>query len=347
VLSSPPLLFPPQTGERLVMESLTEHRVKRISILMEWENAILASDDRCCAMLRHVGEQIHALDMQIECLVLFNPQQVNEEEVRQAVIHQLVGDSLPPQATVRLEPIVGENYYELRNRGARIATGDVIVCIDSDVIPESGWLSALLAPMFTDGEKVHVAAGNTYLDITGLVSKAFAAGWFFPHRDEHDESGPDHRGFFANNVAFRRSVFLAHPYPPLEEGQTRGACACLAKELGASGLSISYVPSARVAHPAPHGWKHICVRALAHGRDRACGQCEEPNLRRVVRSFLFAGGGIKRTVDRVFTQRRQLNIAAWEIVPVVLLMAWYYVLTLVGALTTILLPRRYSCGWRI
>jgi len=62
-------------------------------------------------------------------------------------------------------------------------------------------------------------------------------------------------------------------------------------------------------------------------------------------SFLHVrGGGIKRTVVRTFTKRRQLNIAAWEIVPVVSLMSCYYVLTLAGALITILLPRRYSCG---
>ena len=329
------------------MESPAERGVRSVSILIEWENVILAADDRCWAMLRQVGEQIHEVDAEIECLVLFNPHQIQEEEIRRAVDRHLVGDGLPARATVRLEPLAGEHYYDLKNRGARIATGDAIVCIDSDSIPENGWLPALLAPMFADGDNVNVTAGSTYVDIEDLVSKSFAAAWIFPLRDERDESRSDGQRFFANNVAFRRSVFLDHPYPPLEDGQTRGSCVNLAKELRASGISIWYVPSARMAHPAPNGWHNICVRALAQGRDRALGQREVPWLRRAIRSGLFAMGGIKQTIVRTFTKRRQLNIAVWEIVPAVFLMGWYYVLTLVGALITILLPRRYSRGWRI
>ena len=330
------------------MESPAERGVRSVSILIEWENVILAADDRCWAMLRQVGEQIHEVDAEIECLVLFNPHQVQEEEVRRAVDCHLVGDGLPARATVRLEPLVGDHYYDLRNRGSRIATGDVIVCIDSGVIPERGWLRALLAPMLADGDSVQVTAGNTYLNTEDLVSKSFAAGWFFPLRDEREEPNPDARPFFANNVAFRRSVFLDHPYPALHEGQTRGSCTRLAKELRASGVSILYVPGARTAHPAPNGWAHICVRALAEGRDRALQSGRRGRrLRRVLRSILFAAGGVKRTIVRTLTRRRQLSLGAWEIVPACFVMGWYYTLTLVGALITILLPRRYSCGWRI
>ncbi len=55
------------------MESPAERGVRSVSILIEGENVILAADDRCLAMLRQVGEQIHEVDAEIECLVPFNP----------------------------------------------------------------------------------------------------------------------------------------------------------------------------------------------------------------------------------------------------------------------------------
>src|SRR5215472_15982971 len=41
----------------------------------------------------------------------------------------------------------GAHYYQLKNLGARAATGDIIVLVDTDVVPEPGCLAAVGASM--------------------------------------------------------------------------------------------------------------------------------------------------------------------------------------------------------
>jgi hypothetical protein len=155
-------------------------------------------------------------------------------------------------------------YYELKNHGASEATGGILVFLDSDAVPEPGWLEALLAP-FAD-PAVDVVAGQTYIQPDSLYAKAFALWWFFPLRAPAGPLRPV-RHFFANNVAFRRSIFRAHPFAPVQ-GTSRGACLELAIALQNAGITIWSAPAARVAHPPPRGWRHFVLRALAQGRDR-------------------------------------------------------------------------------
>jgi len=323
-----------------------------ISVLIEWENVLLAEGDRCCEMLHRLRAQVREIveadGTAFEILVLFNPEQIDGGAVRGVLGEHLVGDGLPNGVSLRLEPAVGEHYYDLRNVGARLATGEVLVCVDSDVIPEPGWLRALLTPMLAaDGPGV--VTGQTYLDNTDLVSWAFGAGWFFPVRDPSDEVLRESPMFFANNIAFRREVLLAHPYPALQDGQTRGSCAQLAKNLRAAGVGVWHASGARATHPAPNGWRHIGVRALAQGRDISIEwkMKGRSRLRRTLRAVSWSCTGVRRTLIRGCTKREQLRMPVWQIVPAVAIMAWYYGLSLVGAWTVTLLPARFSRGWRV
>ena len=58
--------------------------------------------------------------------------------------------------------------------------------LDSDVVPEPGWLDRLLDALAGPG--VEVVAGGTYVEPVGLVGKTFALTWFFPLRGD-DEIG--------------------------------------------------------------------------------------------------------------------------------------------------------------
>ena len=111
-----------------------------------------------------------------------------------------------------------------------------------------------------------MVAGNTYVDPVGLVGKTFALTWFFPLRAS---DGPLERtaSLFVNNLALRRHVLERHPLPELP-GTSRGACVVLARELVGANVPIYHCPGARAAHPAPHGFAHVSLRALAQGRDR-------------------------------------------------------------------------------
>ena len=225
-----------------------------VSIVVEWENSLHAGAQRADAALARLAEEVHASPRRIEVLVC------HDEDTPPSVPLQPVGDA-PAWKTVR---VPDSRYYELKNHGAGEAAGAILVFLDSDAIPEPGWLEALLAP-FSD-PAIDVVAGQTYIQADSTYGKAFALWWFFPLRARTEPIRPV-RHFFANNVAFRRPTFLAHPFTPIQ-GTARGACLGLAATLRDAGIAIWHAPAARVAHPAPRGWRHFMLRALAQGRDR-------------------------------------------------------------------------------
>ena len=40
----------------------------------------------------------------------------------------------------------GGRYYDLKNNGVRLTEGNIVVFLDSDTVPQPGWLSNLLLP---------------------------------------------------------------------------------------------------------------------------------------------------------------------------------------------------------
>ena len=149
---------------------------------------------------------------------------------------------------MRLLPAPGASYYQQKNTGAAAATGDVVVFLDSDVVPEEGWLESILRPFALPW--VRCAAGNSYVDTGSVYGKAFALTWFFPLRD-HDGRRGLVAHFYANNVAFRRDFFLARGFAD-DGGLARGACRRLAESIRAEGHKIAYDGAARVSHPPPN-----------------------------------------------------------------------------------------------
>jgi hypothetical protein len=174
---------------------------------------------------------------------------------------------LPPGDDIlrwRLQPIAGGGYYTSKNSAAARSGSDIVVFLDSDVVPEPEWLARLVGALETEG--VEVVAGNTYIEPVGVIGKTFAVTWFFPLRSD---DGPLYRTseMFANNLAMRRELFVRHPFPTIP-GTSRGACLLLARQLAQAGIAVVLDPGARAAHPAPNGFAHISLRALAQGRDR-------------------------------------------------------------------------------
>lgn len=246
----------------------------RVSIVVEWENALLSAGDRSVAMLREVRRQVKALAARasapgpgeaappLELLLVYDREAFDE-----AALNALLGHHLGPTGDVlrwRVLPTRDSGYYRNKDFGARSASGDIIVFLDSDVIPEPVWLEQILSGLEVPG--VQIAAGSAYIDPAGLVGKVFALTWFFPLRSEN---GPlravNH--FFASNLAMRRELYLRYPFTDLE-GTSRGACIVLAAKLAQANIVVYQNPQARVSHPAPNGFAHISKRALAQGRDR-------------------------------------------------------------------------------
>lgn len=320
-----------------------------VSIVVEWENVLLAKNDRCLRMLAELRTQMYALPHSTELIVLFNPEQVSPSTVITDVERCLEtplknSDSF----CVRVEAAEGLHYYQLKNYGASIAQGEIIVFMDTDVIPEDGWLEGITEPFFKNNE-IHVLAGHTYLDPEDIMSRAFALGWFFPLRTESAELISGIPSFFANNVAFRRDLLIKYPFPEMPDGMTRGACTMLSGMLRKDCVTIWKNTGAQARHPAPNGLKHFIYRGLAEGRDWA--------MRRKARGKSGLGTNmyvLKKTirnmtemVGKSVKKGQSVGLPAWQIPLVVGIMWVYFIEMCLGAWLFSVFPRLTSRSWHV
>lgn len=226
-----------------------------VSIVVEWDNVRLAGASRARAMLGRLREEVEQDARTIEVLLVHDERPGDVGEAEQILVST--------GTTVRALRAPGAGYYELKNVGAREATGELVVFLDCDVIPEPGWLREILAP-FAHPE-VDVVAGATYLDPDRLAGKFLAHTFVFPPRSRGGAVGRTDR-FFANNVAFRRKTAVAFPFPHVA-GSSRVSCVALADRLSRAHAVVIANPTARVGHPAPAGVRQTAKRAFVHGRD--------------------------------------------------------------------------------
>jgi hypothetical protein len=290
-----------------------------VSVVVEWDNSALAGSERARQALAGLATEANASSRRLEILLCYGEDAAPQSEG--------AGDGLP--AGCRMLRVPGGRYYELKNHGVAAAKGALVAFLDSDAVPGPGWLNALLEP-FSD-PAVQVVAGHTHLETDTLWSKAFALWWFFPLRGGPEPLKPVAH-FFANNVAFRRQTMLAHPFP-VREDTSRGGCVELAAELSRAGITIWKTTEARVSHPAPRGWRHFVLRALAQGRDRLARESgwRATLLGSIDRLARFTGATLIRTVRG----RRQVVLPPTQ-VPAAVALGWlYYTLYFAGELATL------------
>lgn len=304
-----------------------------ISILLEWDNPRRSNRHLPPETLRRLAAQAARLDRRLELLV-GHGDDVPPAEIDAALIEADVARHLPVDA-VRRVPTGAVRYYEIKNALAEEATGDLLVFVDSDVLPEDGWLPAILAPF--EGPDCHVVCGQTYVGpLDSFYDRAIASIWFFPPRRDGDEIvAVDH--FYANNVAFRREVFLAHRFD-VQPDRFRGQCLDLARRLRADGVEIHRTLAAATMHPPPEIPGDLVSRALLDGSDWArprrhlpLGDFLAQACRYGVRGFAYAAWCAVR-------DRREVRLGPLEVVGAVALAACLWSLRCVGVVADRLRP---------
>jgi hypothetical protein len=237
---------------------------KLVSVIIEWENAKLSDLDRAEGMLARLGAQMAEAagkrNLKAELLILYDSDEIDPAVPRAAVASRIDVAAWP--GTIEFIPAPGKRYYEQKNAGAKLAKGEILVFLDSDVVPDEGWLEGLLAAL--DDPDVDFVGGEAYHATETLHDRLFAAFWGFPAK--HPSRGVYRRqSFYANNLAVRRKTFLANPFP--DAAAYRGQCAQLAKSICGKGIAIYRQGASAVSHPPPRGARTFVVRAVCQGHD--------------------------------------------------------------------------------
>lgn len=328
---------------------MTAQTTPAVSLVIEWENVQLAEATRCLRMLSAIARQASRLSERaefagrqwLEVLVMYDNTEVSLDEVREAVAPRLMDDS--PYWTVRYEPASGCEYYQQKNRGASLATNPIVAFLDSDVVPEAGWLAGVVLP-FSDPE-VQVVCGACHLAAENTYSRAFAVSWVFPLRRAAGEGLVKRTHFYANNVAFRRHTLMANPFPEIE-GATRGSCCALARSLTEQGIAIYLNTDARVSHPAPNGSEHFFARALAEGRDNYLGR-KVRGKGGFLRMFPRVALRPVKAGWRVLTRGHRVGMSLLEVPQAMAVAVGYQSLVVLGDLTTRIAPEFATRRWQV
>lgn len=237
----------------------------------------------------------------------------------------------------------GLEYYALKNYGAGLASGDLLCFLDSDIYPDPGWLHYLLGSFAQD--QIGAVAGVPYVAPIDLFSRAFALGWTYPLPEKPGGLSIPTK-FYANNLVLRAEVFCQAGFPELQR-RTRGAGSLLGERLARLGYPVWLNSKALVDHPAPSGWQHLAVRALAHGRDRYMKYSEERNWEGLIHSQEIAGSRLLRALKNTSTHWRRVGLGRLEVIPATAIMLCYYTLFSLGGLLTHLSPKIMGRHFRL
>jgi hypothetical protein len=230
-----------------------------LSVIVELDNVLHGEVSRARTMLTRLLDQIrnNELEPRVEVLILYDETAVTPND-----LHSIVTTTRAAERPfVHVVPTKGLRYFSLKNEGGRRATGDVLLFVDSDCLPEDDWLRHLLESF--QHSEVEVVTGNSYIDRDTFYAKTFAAGWYFPARLP---DGPlvTTRTTFVNTLLMRRRIFEKYPFPE-ESALYMGQGVTWNRTLATDGVTIFLNPRARVAHPPP-----VFLRsAIVNGYDTA------------------------------------------------------------------------------
>jgi hypothetical protein len=310
--------------------------VPTFAIAIEWENARFAELDRTRKMLRRLRQEFIELSppqRSPEVIFLYDRQSIDGN-----LVVRVIDEEFQPQKTparLKIIPTDHLRYYQQKNLGATLTEGEIVIFLDCDVIPEKGWLAAML-DAFVD-PRVNVVGGETYVDFKGVFSKALALFWFFNLRSEASDLVPATL-FHANNVAFRRRIFAIYQFPDLST--YRAQCTLLGEILRANGVELLRQQRARVSHPYPLSVGYFIARALHNGRDNAIlGNIRNDNnserWRSVLRSY---PGRLSYAMRRIVCHRDEVALNAFGAITGFAVAFAYFTLQMIGEAVSIARP---------
>jgi Glycosyl transferase family 2 len=319
----------------------------RLSVIIEWANTTWNGEERALRLLDRLAEEWGEIcadrypnDLPAATIELLKQRAPRLEllivsgEPGITALEADIRRRLPESVDLSIHIAEGLEYYPLKNFGAGLACGEFLLFVDSDVLPERGWLAHLLGSFARPD--VHVVAGQTYVEPHDFMSRTFALGWSYQLRDASAGLYVP-RKFYANNIAFRAEVFRQSGFPPVGL-RSRGACSLLGHTLRRRGIQVWENRVTGVDHPPPSGLRHITIRALVHGRDYYLHDPQQRSFAGVTRATRIARQRLVRGYKQTLRHWRTVGLHRHQVPAAMAVMSFYYALVALGGLLTHVRP---------
>lgn len=299
-----------------------------VTFIIEWENAIDVADKwtrmAMEGLTRELAEVAPRLPQRPRVMYLYNRHRVSPKTINATI--EEAAPRLPEIADLILTPTDGLTYYQLKNYGVARAGTELSVMIDSDAVPQPGWLEALLAPF--DDPRVMAVGGFTMLGHDDFLSRAMALSWIFNLVGE-DQATERRKAIHVNNFAVRTEFFRAHPFPELQAYKKQ--CVIWLRAIRSEGHRFVRTSKARAIH-APHpGLKFLVWRAWTAGMDAdflAFHTRTRHSPGRFAYAFVDLGKDLGRAWYRILFRAEAVEMPVWEQPPALIVALAYYLLRL-------------------
>ena len=303
-------------------------RVPRLSVVVEWDNARYYEIQRATVMLHRLLAQLRELGLPTEILLVFDALAIDESRVKEVMAG--LAAQTPDDVEITAVATHGLRYYQLKNEGARRSRGDVLLFVDSDVIPEEGWLAALVGAF--DDPAVQVVMADPRVDAATLYGKTFALAWYFPAGRAEGPPAPTMRSF-VNSIAFRRETFRRYPFPEDRELYI-GQCIDFTAMLRRNGIDVYMHPRACIRHPPPTFFRS----AIINGHDAVVRQrrAGDPRARA---SYWRLRTNLASAAGRIRAERRAVGLSSVGACAALVIATGYYVVSFFAELLTWIRPR--------
>lgn len=219
------------------------------------------------------------------------------------------------------------HYWEQKNFGAQAAEGEIVAYVDSDVIAEPTWLSAIVRSIdngadVSVGPSLYRASGHD--SHSALMLALASISWGFVLSGRSKPGLPIAASLLAHNFGIRREVALQNPF--LAE-QASFYSSILFFNLTQKGLKVAYAPEQRAAHGIEFWW-WVRRRHFRTGWETYDGRLTHPAWPRIrllekvkwIEPIILRGGMILRDSRHWFRFRRVTGVSAtraWLMLPLV------------------------------
>jgi len=306
------------------------------SIIIEW-GRILQSDYvwRARSMLQRLSEQILQIFKEKtnnEIIILYNPESVKHSKLEKFIMQYLAPCKNIIKITI--QP-TGLSYYDLKNLGVDISSTELVMFVDSDIVPDEDWLIEMLKSFQQTG--VDVVSGNTYIGLHNLTAKIFALIMFQPPSNADDLYERNH--FYGQNVGFRRKIFLSHPFPKLNA--YHGHADTLITELVNNDIKIYKQPKCRADHPMPITLRDFVTWALIQG---LVWPIKQKSIRKRNKNIINTNNPstFRQIILRTIKRFHYVHLSPKVVIGACGILPAYFFIHLIGIVITILWPNYFD-----